>query len=115
MFRLIVSVTGDAGLPLKLIPPDKLMSLPLSTNGPAAESKVKLLTVMLFKSFRFDRRAEPAKVSACGKTGTALLSQLPAVLQLLSAPRPVQRPLLMPLVICRLPEPAMKAGMLPAL
>src|SRR3569833_2241987 len=82
------------GLPLNEIFPLSPRLLPFSTNAAAAESNVMLLADTPVKSLLLFNRVLPPKVSGLAKIGTTLLSQLPAVLQLLSAPPPSQMPAL---------------------
>src|SRR3989442_1432058 len=104
---------GTAGVPLNPMFALKVISLPPNVKAPAAEPNVRVDMVMPIKALLFTNRVLPAKARARGKMGPALLPQFPAVLQLLFAPPPVQRPVLMPLATCRSPEPVINPGRLP--
>ncbi len=90
MSRLRVWVTGAGGLPLNPMLPPNQMLLPPNVKASAAASKVIPLTVTPGRSLWGVNRLVPAKVSAAGKLGTALLSQFAGVPQSSLTPPPSQ-------------------------
>src|ERR1700744_4326123 len=95
--RLMVWVIGAAGSAVNPMLPLKPRLLPPNTNAPAAESNVMPVADTPVKSFVLTNRVLPAKVRLVANTGTAPWSQLPPVLQLLFAPPPFHKPVLVAL------------------